>query len=210
MSQSGGITKLHDFTGGSDGAQPSAAPIQSVKGDFYLTTGGEASGDLYGSIQRMTTDGNMTLLHTFNGSDGSGPLGPLVQGTDYRFYGVTQFGGSNNVGTIFRVSSTGDFEVLYHFDNAHGSMPQSGLIQANDGNFYGTTLEGGPTGNGVLFRITPSGEFTVLHDFTRGSDGGSPVGGIGAGLRREPVRHDGRAADSLITAGSSAQPCPES
>ena len=40
MSQSGGITvKLHDLQG-SDGAQPSAAPIQSVKGDFYLTTGG--------------------------------------------------------------------------------------------------------------------------------------------------------------------------
>ena len=77
----------------------------------------------------------MTLLHSFNGSDGSNPFGPLVQGMDFRFYGVTQFGGSSDAGTIFRVSSTGDFDVLYHFDNTHGSMPQSGLIEANDGNF---------------------------------------------------------------------------
>ena len=61
-------------------------------------------------IQRITTDGNMTLLHSFNGSDGSNPraAGP---GQDYRFYGVT-IRGPSNAGTIFRVSSTGDFEVL--------------------------------------------------------------------------------------------------
>jgi uncharacterized repeat protein (TIGR03803 family) len=178
MSQTGGMTKLHDFSGGSDGAVPSAAPIQSVEGDFYLTTGGSALGDLYGTVQRMTRDGNMTLLHAFNGSDGQGPVGVLVQGTDYRFYGVTQSGGPNDAGTIFRVSSSGNFELLYKFDTTHGALPQSGLIQASDGNFYGTTSRGGPTGNGVLYRITPSGSFTVLHDFTGGSDGGTPVGGL--------------------------------
>ena len=94
----------------------------------------------------MTKDGNLTLLHTFNGSDGANPFGPLVQGTDYCFYGITQFGGSSDAGTIFRVSSTGDFKVLFNFDNTHGSMPQSGLIQANDGNFYGTTFRGGSHG----------------------------------------------------------------
>ena len=43
MSQDGRVTKLHDFTGGSDGDWPYAAPIQSVEGDFYGTTGGKRS-----------------------------------------------------------------------------------------------------------------------------------------------------------------------
>ena len=132
----------------------------------------------------------MTLLHTFNGAMDRDPFAPLVQGTDYRFYGVTQNGGANNVGTIFRVSSTGDFEVLYNFDNTHGSMPQSGLIQANDGNFYGTTVEGGPTGTQGSCSVSLRVAVTVLHDFGEGDLTARPYRRIGAGLRREPVRHD--------------------
>jgi uncharacterized repeat protein (TIGR03803 family) len=133
------------------------------------------AGDAYGSLFRMTKDGNMTLLHAFNGSDGASPM-VLVQGTNFRFYGVTASGGKYNFGTIFRISSTGDFQVLYNFDGIHGSSPQAGLIQANDGNFYGTTFEGAPCGCGVLFRITPNGQYAVLHEFTGGSEGGDPQG----------------------------------
>jgi uncharacterized repeat protein (TIGR03803 family) len=96
----------------------------------------------------------------------------LVQGTDFRFYGVTTnggaYGGTSGYGTIFRISSTGDFELLHSFDNTDGAIPQAGLTAANDGNFYGTTYEGGAGGTGTLFRMTPSGEFTVLHDFVDG------------------------------------------
>lgn len=180
MSQDGSITKLHDFTGGSDGAWPYAAPIQSVGGDFFGTTSGTSSaGHInYGSIYRITKYGKFTLLHTFTGSDGAYPIGPLVQGTDYYFYGTAALGGQNNAGTIFRVSSSGDFKVLVNFKEAGGAHPESGLIQATDSNFYGTTFEGGATGRGVLFRVTPGGTYTVLHNFTGESDGGWPLGGL--------------------------------
>lgn len=173
MTEDGDIKVLHNFTGGSDGAQPWAI-MQSVEGDFYVTTEGDggAAGDQYGSILRMTADGDMTLLHAFSGSDGWSPM-ILVQGTDFRFYGVTTYGGAygsatDGFGTIFRISSTGDFELLHSFDNTDGAEPNAGLTYANDGNFYGTTYEGGAGGTGNLFRITPSGTFTVLHDFADG------------------------------------------
>ena len=184
MSQDGIVTKLHDFTGGSDGDWPQAAPIQSVEGDFYGTTGAnEAAGaPPYGSVYRITKYGNFTLLHAFTGSDGGKPLGQLVQGTDYYFYGTTVEGGRYagrlgfGDGTIFRISSTGDFKVMVNFNGTNGALPFSGLIQANDGNFYGVTGVGGSSNAGVLFRMSPDGTLTVLHNFTGGSDGAQPLG----------------------------------
>jgi uncharacterized repeat protein (TIGR03803 family) len=174
MTASGGVSTLYNFPGGSGGAFGMSV-MQSMEGDFYVSTsGGSYSGDDHGSILRMTKDGNVTLLHAFTGSDGTGPM-VLVQGADFRFYGVTARGGSGNGGTIFRISSTGDFEVLYNF-NANGAFPEAGLIQANDGNFYGTTSEGGSSNHGVLFRITPGGAYTVLHNFSGKADGGAPAG----------------------------------
>jgi uncharacterized repeat protein (TIGR03803 family) len=64
---------------------PGAAPIQSVKGDFYGTTEGLLN-STYGSVYRITKYGNFTLLHAFTGTDGRNPFAPLVQGTDYYFY----------------------------------------------------------------------------------------------------------------------------
>jgi len=172
VSGSGGFVTLHNFTGGSDGAGAWAV-MQSAEGDYYVSTEGRggSAGDTYGSLFRMTRDGNMTLLHAFSLSDGASPL-VLVEGTNSYFYGVTCCGGANGDGTIFRISSSGDFQVLHNFDGADGQWPEAGLIQANDGNFYGTTIEGGSTGNGVLFRITPGGTFTLLNDFQNGIVGG--------------------------------------
>jgi uncharacterized repeat protein (TIGR03803 family) len=177
ISGTGGGIMVHGFTGGNAGAHPWSV-LQSLKGDFYVSTEGAsaAEGDEFGSIFEMTSDGNLTLLHAFNGSDGASPLILTQSSTDFRFYGVTTGGGTNNIGTIFRVSWRGEFEVLHNFDNATGGWPNGALIQANDGNFYGTTSEGGPSGSGVLFRITPSGQYTVLHYFGGDTNIGGPVG----------------------------------
>ena len=61
MSETGTVTTLHDFAGGSEGELPYAAPIQSVKGDFYGTTSGNDSlgtppfGSATGSRRRATS-----------------------------------------------------------------------------------------------------------------------------------------------------------
>jgi len=181
MSQEGSVTRLHDFTGGSDGANPLAAPIQSVKGDYFYGTTSKGSPEFLedGTVYRITKYGNFTLLHTFRRFDGAQPNAQLVQGTDYYFYGTTRFGGEGDNGTIFRISSSGDFKVLVNFDGTNGEFPYSGLIQANDGNFYGVAYSGGSFGvEGVLFRMSPNGTLTVLHNFTGGSDGATPIAGL--------------------------------
>jgi uncharacterized repeat protein (TIGR03803 family) len=175
MSQHGNVTTLYEFQNGSDAGFPSAVPIQSVEGDFYGTAG---AGGQYASVYRITKDGNFTLLHGFTGADGNTPFAPLLQGTDYYFYGTMAYGGEGDHGTIFRVSSSGDFKVLVKFNGTNGWSPYSGLIQANDGNFYGVTYHGGVTNAGVLFRMTPDGTLTVLHNFSGGSDGGESTGGL--------------------------------
>lgn len=183
MSPGGSATKLYTFTNGSDGALPNAPPIQSEQGDLYGTTHGTNTGSDYGSVYRITKDGNFTVLHSFTSSDGRYPTGPLVQGTNYYFYGTTIEGGTGKDGTIFRISSSGDFKVLVNLSGKNGAIPYDGLIQASDGNFYGVTYYGGSTmgaspGDGVLFRVTPGGTYTVLHNFMNGSDGGRPIGGL--------------------------------
>jgi uncharacterized repeat protein (TIGR03803 family) len=126
-----------------------------------------------GTISGQTVD----TIYGFNGgADGKYPaLGRLVQGRDGLLYGVTWFGGTNNLGTVFKVTSSGVETVLYAFDGTHGAGPQGGLVLGADGNFYGTTSAGGAEGLGTLFRITQQGTLTVLHSFTGADDAQEPV-----------------------------------
>jgi uncharacterized repeat protein (TIGR03803 family) len=179
MTPDGIVKILHQFAGAGDG-NPQAPPIQSLSGDFYGTTYGNDRRPNVdpGTIYKINSSGNYTLLHTFASQEGANPLAPLVQdATNYWFYGTAVHGGSNLKGTIFRLSHSGEFEVLYKFDFDHGRFPVA-LIQANDGNFYGMTRAGGRYDAGVIFRMTPNHQVTVLHNFTGGSDGQAPVGGF--------------------------------
>lgn len=177
----GKLRTMYEFNGDLNGGAPVSAPIQSVSGHYYGTTPGEY-GLHWGSIYKVTENGNFTLLHAFNGADGSFALGPLIQGTDYHFYGVAEGGGKYNAGVIFRVTAGGYYKVVHDFDVTHGQHPAGPLIQANDGNFYGTAYDGGSgaalPGAGVIFKMTPSFKFTVLHNFSGGDDGANPAGGL--------------------------------
>jgi uncharacterized repeat protein (TIGR03803 family) len=183
MTADGVITTLHEFDLGVDGT-PEAPPVQSLYGDFYGTTFGNYvySGDPVnadaGTVYKIDSSGNYTVLHTFTGPDGANPRAPLVQSaTNYWFYGTTPNGGSNFDGTIFRVDSKGDFEVLHNcaLGDDIGVGPGV-IIQANDGNFYGATSYGAEGGYGAIFKMTPTNELTVIHTFTGGSDGSIPAG----------------------------------
>lgn len=52
------------------------------------------------------------VLHRFDVTEGANVLGPLVQGTDGRFYGTT-FGGTGAVGRVYRIDAAGHFAVLH-------------------------------------------------------------------------------------------------
>jgi uncharacterized repeat protein (TIGR03803 family)/YD repeat-containing protein len=167
-------SNLYTFNG-SDGANPFAGLLQASNGNFYGTTYAGGSSN-QGSIYQLTPGGVLTVLHSFNGTNGLKPNN-LIQANDGNFYGTTQEGGINGKGTIFRLTANGIFVSLYSFSNPDGIGPKAGLTQANDGNLYGTTYTGGYNNDGSLFRMTLDGILTIVHQFyfTESSvDGANP------------------------------------
>jgi uncharacterized repeat protein (TIGR03803 family) len=125
------------------------------------------------------------VLHSFDGTEGSGPTTPLIQATDGTLYGTTYDGGAFGAGTLFTITPGGTLATLYSFcaesDCRDGRWPTAPLIQATDGNFYGTTYAGGASGKGTVFKITPSGTLTTLYSFCSQNgcvDGDESYGGL--------------------------------
>ena len=121
----------------------------------------------------MTTNGVLTSLFSFNGTNGSFAFANLVQGTSGNFYGATLVGGTFGHGTVFTMTTNGVLASLFSFNGTNGSYPQSGLVQGTDGIFYGTTTSGGTFGNGTVFKMTTNGVFESVFSFN-GTNGSSP------------------------------------
>jgi uncharacterized repeat protein (TIGR03803 family) len=172
------LTTLHSFSGYPFDGEGPIGLVQGSDGNFYGTTtyGGTFSGD--GTAFQMTTNGAVTILHSFGLSpDGVNPDAVLVQGSDGKFYGTTYGGGTNGAGTVFQITKNGTVTLLHSFTNTpDGAVPEGGLVQGSDGNFYGTTSEGGKRDNGAVFQITTNGTLTILHSFTNTVGGYVPEG----------------------------------
>ncbi|HXR47277.1 MAG TPA: choice-of-anchor tandem repeat GloVer-containing protein [Candidatus Limnocylindrales bacterium] len=156
---------------------PSAALVQGSDGNLYGTTGyGGANNE--GTVIQVTTNGTLTTLVSFNGTNGSYPFAGLVQGNDDNFYGTTEYGGTNgNHGTVFQMTPAGALTTLVSFNGTNGSYPTAALVQGSDGNFYGTTQSGGASGMGTVFEMTSSGVLTTLVSFNN-TDGSVPLAGL--------------------------------
>ena len=122
----GTVTILHNFGDGSvtnDGMQPTSALIQGADGNFFGTTSGGGSAT-FGTAFKITPQGIVTILHSFqSATEGSSPNG-LVQGSDGNFYGTTTNGGSANQGTVFKITPQGTMTVLHTFGD--GSVTNDG------------------------------------------------------------------------------------
>ena len=80
--------------------QPSPAGIiaQGRDGNLYTSSaGGGDFGD--GAIFKITPAGELTVLYSFNGIDGSFPSSGLTMGQDGNFYGTASNGGTFGFGT---------------------------------------------------------------------------------------------------------------
>lgn len=155
------LSTLWSFTGGTSGEFLYSPLAQGKDGNFYGTTiEGGASGE--GTIFKLTANGALSTLFSFNGNNGAIPFGGLFLGKDNYFYGTAYSGGTYSDGTTFKVTSSGGFTALTTFNGYNGMLPVGGMIQGTDGNFYGTTLEGGAYGYGTVFRMTTGGAFTTL------------------------------------------------
>ena len=98
---SGAFTSLVSLDGNTMGASVNAGLLLGTNGNFYGATYGGG-----GTIFEVTPNGTFTTIYVFDGSQGVGPLGTLIQGTDGDLYGTTETGGENDLGTVFRLSLT--------------------------------------------------------------------------------------------------------
>ena len=99
----------------------------------------------------------------------------LTFGTDQRFHGTTDIGGSRNHGTVFALSPQPDLVYERDFEGgADGAYPLSAPIQSEAGDFYGTTAGSAKAYAGTVYQIAKSGKYSVLHLFTT-TDGSGPV-----------------------------------
>ena len=178
------FTVIHNFTGGSDGANPLGGFFIAGAELYGTASSGGSSG--VGVVFRLNTSGEETVLHEFSGgTDGANPQGRLVMDKAGNFYGTTNTGGVSNAGTVFKVTRKGVETVLYSFTGKpDGANPVAGLAIDKAGNLYGTTTAGGASGNGTVFKLAvpteTGGEWAeqVLYSFAAGTDGNTPIGGV--------------------------------
>lgn len=130
-----------------------------------------------GTIFKITPDlKTLTVLHDFDFTTGSGPLGGLARIGD-NFYGTTYEGGKYGFGLIFRVTPDGAITDLWDFRNgkivnpppppqqpseqdkldAAGSYPSSVPANGKNGGMFGVTTYTNNQQGGVLYSGTLKG-----------------------------------------------------
>jgi uncharacterized repeat protein (TIGR03803 family) len=192
----GGIkTTVHSFSG-PDGASPEGELLESGTYLYGVTSKGGAN--QHGTIFRMSLSEPYELItiHSFNGSDGSHPIGRMTE-FEGVLYGTTSSGGGYGKGTIFRVESD-NLTTVHSFAGFDGDTPRAGLT-AFEGTLYGVTERGGASSFGVLYSLGGGGGLTVAHSFggdegilpqaelTAGHDGLYGTTGLGASHNRGTV-----------------------
>jgi uncharacterized repeat protein (TIGR03803 family) len=171
----GAFTTLFNFSPRNDGAGGSGAMVEMEDGSLYgATSQGGSFG--WGTIFRVTPEGELTTLYNFQGDKDRGLPGRLVLGPDGFFYGITHYF-LDGYGTLFKVSRTGAFTTLRNFASDQ-EIVAGDLVLGNDGNFYATVWHGGASHNGAIARVTPAGEFTVIHEFVSATDGAEPFSSL--------------------------------
>jgi uncharacterized repeat protein (TIGR03803 family) len=192
-------TTLHNFGGGTDGADPVADLLYPSSSDtVYGTTnkGGGSAACVHGcgTVFSIQSNGSeYTVIYRFAGGDedGANPQAGLIADASGNLYGTTYNGGTQNLGTLFELSPEpmsgcpagshpGDGwceTVLFAFSGPDGSHPLARLILDQLGNLYGTTFEGGTRNKGTVFEFKPTGAEVVLYSFT-GPNGANPRAGV--------------------------------
>ena len=193
-------TVLHTFSAldangeNADGATPGKALTRGPNDVIYgMASFGGQNGS--GTIFKITTSGEFTVLYTFsaldangNNQDGAYPLRAIVAGNDGSLYGTTRLGGPNTClfthgcGVAWMIDGKGNFKVLHPFtaDEGHAAS----LLQGKDGYLYGcavwpaTSLPAGPLPSGILYRMALSGQdFEVLYKFSQTNASGENMDG---------------------------------
>ena len=188
LSPTGQETVLHNFAGGTDGANPQSRLVADKAGNLYGTTyaGGISNS---GTVFKISFKGQESVLYSFKGgADGAMPVAGLAIDKAGNLYGTTTAGGTSGNGTVFKLAvpslpgGAWTEDVLYSFGTGtDGTIPVAGVTLDAYGDLYGTTSAGGTYGYGTVFQLKRSASIwteNVLHEFAMGTDGGVPYSGV--------------------------------
>ena len=141
-----------------------------------------------------TSSDTYTRIHSFGGSNGFGPRGPLILDPNGKtVYGMTPVGGSSAAGVVFSFNlSKSKYKVLHNFNcpgsgfpmcvnSSNGATPDHGTLVQNGTTLFGLTTFGGKYGNGTLFSIHTDGtHFKIVQQFGKPgtNDGINPYGSL--------------------------------
>jgi uncharacterized repeat protein (TIGR03803 family) len=166
----GGVALLSACTGGSMSSTPVAPFVDRPQ---MIGRGASAQS-------------HETVLVSFGGANGAGPVSNMLVDSAGTFYGTTLFGGVG-AGTVFKLTpvASGYKEGLaYPFKGGLDGKSPWGIVADGTGALYGITFLGGSSGNGgngwgTVFKLSPgkSGYAeSVLYRFAGGTDAWEPIG----------------------------------
>jgi hypothetical protein len=197
-------TVIHTFEG-TDGELPQTPLVFDAAGNLYgaAAEGGTTNSNCSagcGLVFRLTPapseSWQQTILYSFSGSDGSGPVGNLAFDFSGNLYGVTVGGGdftqcqNSGCGFVFELSpASAGWTLTREFGfngTTSGANPLAGVALGGSGHVFGSTYWGGdvhcttggtPRGCGLAFELSPtltSWTEKILHVFGTGNDGINP------------------------------------
>jgi uncharacterized repeat protein (TIGR03803 family) len=190
-----GFRTLYNFTGGSDGRDPTVALVLSGNALYGTVALGDIPNSDFGLFALNTDGTGFRTLYNVLGRIQHGwgaPNGFLLSGSS--LVGTIWFGGSWASGAIYQVNTDStDFGTLYNFTGtSDGASPNNLLLSGNT--LYGTADAGGSWSNGTVFALNQNGTgFRTLHSF------GASLGNNWEGY---PINRDGVGADGLVCSGN--------
>lgn len=175
------------FRGWKEGVQEWTQPVYELAHQFNDTDGNgpygdliEVNGILYGTTAFSAAGGG--IMFSFNPTTGvftnlfNFTFGSVAQGyqpsaglvyTNSLLYGITQLGGTNNLGTIFSINLNGTgFTKRFDMALASGATGLGEMIVFN-GKLYGMASAGGTSTFGVLYEFNyNTNTYTEIFEFT--------------------------------------------
>lgn len=176
---------VYSFGSGSAGNTPQGNLVWDASNSlFYGMTPDGGSGGAGTLFNYNASNDSKTVVWNFgSGADGKNPYGNLVwDATNSQYYGMTEEGGTNNLGTIFTFNPSNNSEsVVWNLGSgSDGASPDGDMIwDASTSLFYGMTANGGTNGLGSIFSFNPSTNVeSVVWSFGSGTDGAYPYGDL--------------------------------
>jgi len=169
LTPAGKVTAIYNFCSEAacaDGSTPYGGLVLATNGFFYGTTSAGGGTANSGTVYKITAAGALTVMHTFDGTDGELSYVGMIQATNGTLYGTTSAGGSDGAGAIFEMTPAGGFTSLISAGVGIGKFPDARLVQGTNGNLYGVSYDSG------VYELTLAGK-VIFGGNTLGTGSGS-------------------------------------